>query len=50
MKVSHERLLMLIAAACFFVAALIVAAGLPLGSPWAWAFGGFAAWCLAGIA
>lgn len=44
-----NRLLLIIAAVCFFLAA-ITACGQPIfnAPALAWAFGAFAAWCLAG--
>lgn len=46
---SANRLLLLIAGICFFIAAL-AAAGIAdqMGPALAWAFGGFSAWTLSG--
>ena len=46
MTLSHSRVLCIIAAACELIAALCVA-GLNLGAPLAWCFGGIAAFFLA---
>jgi hypothetical protein len=43
------RLLLVVSAVCFFLAALTVAGSDILDAPvWAWGFGGFSAWALAG--
>ncbi len=44
-----SRLLLLIAAVCFFFAAITMAGSDIFNGPaWAWGFGGFSAWVLAG--
>jgi hypothetical protein len=48
-KFSVSKLLLIIGAVCFFLAAVTVAGSNVLGAPaWAWGFGGLCAWCLAG--
>lgn len=48
-KVPASKLLLAAGAVCFVLAAITVAGSSVLGAPaWAWGFGGFAAWCLAG--
>jgi len=43
-------MLLLVAAACFLIAALAAAvAGFPLGPPLAWIAGGLSAWALSGV-
>ena len=43
------RMLLIIAAVCFFLAAITASGSDVLNGPmWAWAFGGFAAWALSG--
>lgn len=44
---TRSQFLMLIAAVCFLLAAVVVAFSAPLGPALAWAFGGFSAWTLA---
>lgn len=46
MTITGNRVLLLASAALFTIAALSVGVGLGIGP--AWAFGGFAAWVLAG--
>ena len=48
MKFTHSVLLMFVSAVCFLIAALTAAFGIDIGPALAWAFGGFAAWVLAG--
>jgi len=44
-----NRFLLVIGAVCFFLAAVTIAgANVFDAGAWAWGFGGFAAWCLAG--
>jgi hypothetical protein len=44
-----NRLLLVIGGVLFFLAAITFAGSSIFGAPaWAWGFGGFAAWCLAG--
>lgn len=45
---SLIRVLFLIAAVCFLIAALTVATSLNIGPAVAWFYGGFAAWMLTG--
>lgn len=49
-KANGSKLLLVIAAICFFLAAIIEAgvSGVP-GPAFAWAFGGFSAWVLSGV-
>jgi hypothetical protein len=43
-----NRILLVIGAFCFVIAALSAGGVFTGQSLWAWGFGGFAAWCLAG--
>lgn len=45
---THMRLMLIVAAILFVIAAL-AAGGIFTTPMWAWAFGGFAAWVLAGV-
>ena len=46
---QFSRVLLVIGAICFFLAAIIICGAKIFDSPaWAWAFGGFAAWMLSG--
>jgi hypothetical protein len=48
MLYRYAYLLAVIGGGCLLIAALSVAfTGVKIGPAWAWAFGGFASWCLA---
>jgi len=48
-KVTASKILLVVGAILFFLAALMETGSDVAGTPaLAWAFGGFAAWCLAG--
>lgn len=49
MNISGSKILLVVGAVCFLCGALVAGGTNILQAPaWEWAFGGFAAWCLAG--